>query len=192
MRILVATLQKQKSHAVVLARHSGHLRETSLTDAVGVARHMHTVVEAQSLGTMSERNAEVKRLRTFLGAGDRLLHVAEEDAAGGEHLNINKTKHLAGLDVGGHFDAMSRSAVVAIHRIVGLRDARNLSHHVARAPRRSAEVHVWVVAIQGSVWSNLVECLCVAADDSRLVNLTCHPCVEIAVLEQYELSFRTG
>ena len=188
----MAALQKQKSYAIVLAGHGSHLRETGLTDAVGVARHVHTIVEAQSLRTMSERNAEVKRLRAFLGAGDRLLHVAEEDAAGGEHLNINKTKHLAGLDVGGHLDAMSRSAVVAIHRIIGLRDARNLSHHVARAPRRSAEVHVWVVALQGSVWSNLVECLCVAADNSRLVNLACHPCVEIAVLEQYELSFGAG
>ena len=149
---------------------------------------MYFVVVAQSLRTVCEGDAEVERLGAVLGACDRLLHVAEEYASGCKHLDVDKSENFAGLYMGCHLSAMARTVVVAIYRIVGLGDTRHLSHDVAGAPGRTAEVDVWVVARERSVGSYLVEGLGLSAYNSRLVYLTCHPSIEIAILERYELA----
>ena len=59
LRVLMAFLQQQQSHAQVLARHCLLPAESSLLYAVGGTAHRHFIVEAQCLGTLSERYSPV-------------------------------------------------------------------------------------------------------------------------------------
>ena len=141
---------------------------------------------------MFERNAPVKGFGPFLGSGYRLLHVAEEDAACRKHLDVHHTKHLAGLDMCSHLYTMSRTAVVAVYRVVGLHNAHDLCHDIAGTPRRTSKIGVGIVAFERAVRTYLVEGLGLASNYSRLVYLTCYPGIEIAIFKRNKLAIAVG
>ncbi len=188
MGVLVTLLQVEHDDAVVGACHCRSLGKAVLAYAVLRSWHTHAVVKSQGLGTQREGHAQVQGRGAFFGAGDGLFHRSQKDAAGSKHLDVHHAQHFASLDVGLHFGTVARAMHVAIHRGVGLDHAHHLSHHVAGAPWRAAQVHIGLVAVELLAGAYLVEGFGFASYHSRLVHMAHDPRVEIAVFEGHKLA----
>ena len=185
-------LQQEHRGGVVLPGYGLLAAEAVLLYAVLRSRHFHAVVVAQGLGPPGERHSEVEPLLRLLGAGDWLFHVAEEDGACCQHLDVHQPEHLHALYVCGHLGAVARAAPLAVDAVVGLHHAHHLGHHVRRSPGRAAQVGVGRVAVDGAVGAYLVERLGVPADDARLLDVAHHPPVHVAVLDGHHLTAAFG
>ena len=76
---------------------------------------------------------------------------------------------------------------VAVYRVVCLCDAHHLCHHVGCSPRRTAEVLVWVIVVDGHVWADGIYRLFLSADDGRLLDVSHHPVVHLSIFQQFKL-----
>lgn len=186
--VFVSLLQIKHRDAVVLSGHCGWAAESGFLYSVSRSRHRNLVVVSKSFGAFVEADTPVHVLRTVFCSGDRFLHVAEIYRTGSQHLYVYHSESLAGLYVSHHLGAVAVAGMhVAVYRVVCLRDAHHLCHHVGCSPRRTTEVLVWVIVVDGHVWADGIYRLFLSADDGRLLDVSHHPVVHLSIFQQFKL-----